>query len=140
MAPRAYALPKRPEAYFICGLILCAPPLKEPSIVSYLDSWLASVSLGVRFCSWRFVRTDHVVSVMLADDTRSYTVNPKNSMHCMTHVRGMNVSSTNSSPRPGSSMPWFITMKLTSEPDEASVNNTTQVCERLNTIVDVFNV
>lgn len=84
-----------PRAYFICGLILCAPPLEELSLILYLDSWLAPVPLGVRFCSWRFVRTDHIVSVMLADDTRSYGEPEEFDALCDTRER--NVSSMSSS-------------------------------------------
>lgn len=118
------ALQKDPRAYFICGLILCAPPLEEPSLVLCPDSWLASIPLGVRFCSWRFLRTGHI------DDARSYGELKEFDVLCDT--REKNVSPTSFSPRPRSSMPWFITVKLTSKPDEASVNDMTQVCASLS--------
>lgn len=71
----------------------------------------------------------------LADDARSYghVVNPiKNSMYCVTHARRPSFHRRVSLSHPRSSMPWFITVKLTSGPDEASVVNTTQVCASLS--------
>lgn len=71
------------------------------------------------------------MSVALADDARSYGEPEEFDALCDTREKERFIDEFFTAPA-GSSMPWFIAVKLTSRPDEASVDNTTQVCASLN--------